>query len=231
MSLPWWSVRLVNGAADRGLIPHAALGGELRSLELRLGEGDEPDTATFEIQAPDARNARLLAQHELGAMRKRAGVRDGPDDIIWVVPLADEPESSLRFRQYAEDGIADERYDLAVALIQIHLEVQVRVLVKMVAEAAPSALLDAVSRGQQRWAPHERWLQPILEALLSVRMADCPAWADYKGPHISRRNAVVHSGQPIDADSARASLETVSQLWLWLNDAAIVAVGAPRLPY
>jgi hypothetical protein len=231
MSLPWWSVRLVNGEHDRGLIPHAALGRELRSLELWLGEGDEPDTATFEIQAPDARNARLLAQHELGAMRKRAGVTDGPDDVIWVVRLADEPESSLRFRQYAEDAITEERYDLAVALIQIHLEVQVRVLIEMVGEAAPSALLDAVCRRQQRWAPHERWLQPILEALLSVRMEDCPVWADYKGAHIVRRNAVVHSGQPIDADSAIASLETVSRLWLWLNDAAIAASRASRLPY
>jgi hypothetical protein len=79
--------------------------------------------------------------------------------------------------------------------------------------------------------PPERWLQPILGALLSVRMEDCPVWADCEGPHISRRTAVVHSGQPIDGDSARASLETVSQLSLWLNDAAIAATGAPRPPY
>jgi hypothetical protein len=120
----------------------------------------------------------------------------------------------------------EERFEMAVVAAQIHLEVQVRVLVEMTAEASSSSLLAAVISGQRRWAPHERWLQPILEALFGTRMADCPAWADYIDTHVPRRNAVVHSGQEIDSDSAKASLDTVSAFWLWLNEAATAAAGS-----
>jgi hypothetical protein len=198
----------------------------LRRVKWRLGEGDEPDTRTFEFEAPDARTARVLAQREMGEMRRRAGVRDASDGVIWVVRLADEPESSLRFREYANEAIQADNFDFAIVAIQIHLEVHVRVLVEMVAEAAPTPLLNAVIRRQQRWAPHERWLQPILEALFAVPMGDCPVWESYVKEHIPRRNAVVHTGQQIDGDSARASIEVVSALWLWLNDIATAAVGS-----
>jgi hypothetical protein len=57
-------------------------------------------------------------------------------------------------------------------------------------------------------------------------MSDCPVWGDYKDAHLQRRNAVVHRGQEIDADSAKASIDTVSALWLWLNDAATRATGS-----
>jgi hypothetical protein len=77
---------------------------------------------------------------EMAEMRRRAGVPDGPDGVIWVVPLADDAESSLRFREYAKDALDAEEYDLAVATIQIHLEVHVRVLVELIAKTQPSRL-------------------------------------------------------------------------------------------
>jgi hypothetical protein len=188
-----WSVRLVNGERDRRIsLEHRGVWPGLRRTEWRLGEGDEPDTTTFEFEAPDARTARVVAQREMGEMRRRAGVHDAPEGVIWVVRLADEPESSLRFREYASEAIEADNFDLAVATIQIHLKVHVRVLVEMVAEASPSPLLDAVIRRQQRWAPHERWLQPILEALFAAQMGDCPVWEAYVKEHIPRRNAVSH---------------------------------------
>ena len=224
--MPYWSVRLVSGAQDNGLIPHVRFVPGLRSVVLALGEDDEPDTATFELQAPDPRHARLAAEHELGEMRRRAGVAQTPSGVISVVPLANEPNSSLRFFEYAKEALQEERFDLAVAAAQIHLEVQVRLLVEMTAESSRSPLLEAMISRQSRWAPHERWLRPILEALFGVRMNECPVWTDYKQAHIARRNAVVHKGHEIDADSARESIDTVSQLWLWLNDAAAKAAAS-----
>ena len=151
-------------------------------------------------------------------------MREAP--VIWVARLADEAESSLRYLEQAKELLDDEPFDLAVVAVQIHLEVHVRVLVEMTAEAQFSPLLDAVISGQRSWGPHERWLQPVLEALFGIKMADCPVWSDYKDAHLQRRNAVVHRGQEIDADSAKASIDTVSALWLWLNDAATRATGS-----
>jgi hypothetical protein len=227
MPEPVWSVRLVNNEQDRRIAwEHRSVWPGLRRTTWLLGEDGEPDTTTFELEATDAKTARARGLDEMAEMRRRAGVPDGPDGVIWVVPLADEAESSLRFREYAKDALDAEEYDLAVATIQIHLEVHVRVLVELIAKTQPSRLIEAVTRRQQRWAPHERWLRPVLEALLEVRLDTCPVWGDYKDRHLPRRNAVVHMGQEIDADSARASIDTVSELWLWLNDAATKATGS-----
>jgi hypothetical protein len=70
-------------------------------------------------------------------------------NCLWPSLICSCAWSSARRAKYSEANVAsaritEERYDFAVALIQIHLEVQVRVLVKMVAEAAPSALLGDV---------------------------------------------------------------------------------------
>ena len=193
-----------------------------------MGDDGEPDTLTVEFAALDAQTAETLALHHMGEMRRRGGVRDGPERVVWVMRLAEEPSSSLRFLDYAKEAIDSEQYEIAVATIQIHLEVQVRVLIEMVVESNPSPLLLATTSGQQRWSPHERWLQPVLEAILGVRLADCPVWADFKGRHIPLRNTVVHGGQEVDSDGARQSIETVLNLWLWLNNAATAAVAASR---
>jgi hypothetical protein len=233
MALPYWSVRLASDDSENGLLSsdHGSPTGQgVRSVSLIGGvvDGEEPATITFELEAQDAQWARVLAQHRLGELRRRAGLdaRRSPPLVVWVARLADEPESSLRFLHQAKDSLDEERFEMAVVAAQIHLEVQVRVLVEMTAEALSSSLLAAVISGQHRWAPHERWLQPILEALFSIKMAACPAWADYIDSHVPRRNAVVHRGQEIDAESAKASLDTVSAFWLWLNKAATAATGS-----
>lgn len=231
MSLPFWSVRLSPDVGDGGVL--TTLGGRVtgqgvRSVWLQGGvtDGEEPATITFELEARDAQEARLLAQRRLGELRRRAGIAVIEAPVIWVARLADERESSLRFLEQAKELLGEERFEMAVVAAQIHLEVHVRVLVEMTAEASASPLLAAVIAAQRRWAPHERWLRPILEALFAVKLDASPAWSDYVNAHVPRRNGVVHAGQEIDADSARASLATVSDLWLWLNDAATAAGSA-----
>jgi hypothetical protein len=200
---------------------------DVRWVTLKGGvlEGEEPASLTLELQARNAQDARVLAQHKLGELRRRAGIPVRQAPVVWVARLADGHASSLRFLEQAKELLEAESFELAVAAAQIHLELQVRVLVEMIAERTGSLLLAAVIGKQARWAPHERWLRPVLEALLGVKMTDCEAWTPYEA-HVARRNGVVHAGQEIDADSAKASLDTVSALWLWLNDAATAATDA-----
>ncbi len=226
MALPFWSVRFAVETVDAGPISgvmQAAMGEGVRSIQIHeppLQEGDdEPDAFTLELEAATAEDARQVAREKLADLRARAELPSLDSAVLWVARLSDEPASSLRFLAKSEDLVRDEEYALAVVAAQIHLEVQVRILVESVAEVSASPVLEAVIARQSRWAPHERWLQPILEALFEIRFADCPSWGAYKDHHITRRNHVVHEGQEVDRAAAVASIEVVSAVWLWLNEA------------
>jgi hypothetical protein len=225
MTDPRWSVRLALEEAHAGPVSGvamAAMGAGVHNISIGrpfIHEEDEPVTFTIELEALSAKDARLIGQHKLGELHKLAGlpVRESP--VVWVARLSEEHASSLPYLDQARDFLEGELFEMAVLAAQVHLEVQVRLLVQMTAETLSSPVLDAVISRQNRWAPHERWLRPVLEALFEVKMSDYPRWADYEA-HIQRRNAVVHGGQEIDADSARTSLDAVSDFWLWLNTAA-----------
>jgi hypothetical protein len=231
MPLPRWSVRLLIAEGEAGPISGVMATGE-GVRELSIGRGpiqveDEPDAITFEIEAATADDARVRCQHRLGEFQRAVGLSVRQAPVVWVARLSDEPASSIRFLAEAESLVGDERFEMAVIAAQIHLEVQVRVLVEATAEARSSPVLDAVIAGQARWAPHERWLHPILDALLGVEIARADGWGEYMA-HVSRRNAVAHRGQTVDDASARASIVAVSRLWLWLNGVARAAsTGGP----
>ena len=77
--VPYWSVRLASNDGDNGLLSHdagTATGRGVRYISLSGGtwEGAEPPTVTFELEARNAQEARVLAQHRLGELRRRAGV-------------------------------------------------------------------------------------------------------------------------------------------------------------
>jgi hypothetical protein len=190
-------------------------------------EGHERECAleALEIRGINENDARARAQHIVGeALRKaRRPVRQHP--VVWVARLSGDPVSSLRFLEEAESRLRDEQFDMAVVAAQIHLEVQVRVLLEAAAEHTSNEGLHAVISQRPGWGPHNPRTGPIIEALFTSALADCPAWREYRA-HVDRRNAVVHMGQAIDAESARASLEAVSSLWLWLNAAASDALGS-----
>ncbi len=181
-----------------------------------IDEADEPGAFTVEIDGADPDDARVRAQHMLGELQRRAKlpVRQAP--VVWVARLSDDNPSSLRFLAEAEDLIGNEHSEMAVVAAQIHLEVQVRVLIEAAIEASSESALGVVLLERRVWSPHDRFVQAILVALFGVTVKDYPGWGDYMA-HVSRRGAVVHRGQAIDADSARASVEAVSRFWLWLN--------------
>jgi hypothetical protein len=230
MAHPYWSVRLVVDVKDYGLFtgdnwPIVFARGV---REARLGGGDrdadEPPTITLSLEAPDAQQARLLGQIRLDELRKLAGVRGGEAPVVWVARLSSDSTGSLRFLEQASELLDEERFEMAVLAAQIHLEVHVKALVDMIAEVAPSPLLDALRSGQRIWSPHDDRLRPMLDAVLGITIADFPRWAEFR-THMSRRNDVAHRGQAIDAESAKATIDVVSDLWLWLNNAATATAG------
>ena len=136
-----------------------------------------------------------------------------------MAPLVHSPESSHRFLRRAKDLISDEEFDLAVVAAQIHLEVQVTTLVRQAIEPDPSPLIKVLMARERGWPPQHEASQRVLEALFGVKVTAFPGWQDYK-THVKRRNDVVHAGASIDRESAEASLQAVSRLWLWLNENA-----------
>lgn len=140
-------------------------------------------------QLPRERRGQKL----LEVLRQEARLELRDAEVVWVAKLDSQPVSSFRFLDQATDALKSEQPEWAVVAAQTHLEIHVRVLAEQTAEAAPSALLDAIMGLQEKrqWAPHNPHLQPILEALYGVKMTECEAWSAYRA-HVSRRNAIVH---------------------------------------
>jgi hypothetical protein len=224
MVLSRWFVRLSLDEGEAGPISRvitAALRPEIHGMSIGRGpldEPDEPGTFTIEIDGANANDARVRSQHLLGELQTLAGLSKRLAPTVWVAPLSDDHPSSLRFLSEAESLIGDERYEMAVVASQIHLEIQVRVLIEAAIEAGSEKTLAIILRERPAWSPHDRIVEAILDSLLGVRVKDYPGWGDYMA-HVKRRRAVVHGGQAIDEESARASVAAVSGFWLWLSSA------------
>ena len=224
MSPPKWSVRLAVDETEGGPISLAlqqALTPDVRRITITgpVGDYDEgADVVTFELEAQDARHARILAQHLLGEVRRSAALKREQARVVWVAPMLATARSSHRFLDHARELFeSEDGYDLAVVAAQIHLEIQVKVLVEQ-ALASDSSLLTGALIGQRHtWAPHDRWMKLILEALFGFRVKDYPRWKDYE-VHLARRNDIAHRGQEVDQAAAQESIEVVEHFWLWLID-------------
>lgn len=220
-----WSVRLAIDAITNDLMNAMARSFQLRRIYLlefgaAKAEEDEPATVTMELEAVDEQEARILGQHLVGEAQAAARLPQRGSTVVWVAPLADADESSLRFLGRAKELIDDEDFDLAVVAAQIHLEVQIATLVRRAVRSDPSASVKLlVGDGDRGWPPQVPAAQRVLEAMLGVKVTTFPRWRDYT-VHLTRRNDVVHAGASVDRESAEASLRVVSELWLWLNGAA-----------
>lgn len=79
------------------------------------------------------------------------------------------------------------------------------------------AAIPPLIEARHSWAPHDRLVQALLKALFQVNVTvDYPRWKEYRD-HLDRRNDIAHRGQEVDPASARASIEVVTDLWLWLT--------------
>ncbi len=224
MSTPKWSVRLAVDERDLEPISRVlqqAFTSEVHSLTFSgpVGASDEgADVITFELEAVDARTARILAQHLLGKMRRAAGLKAHEAPVVWVAPMLPTGSSSHRFLDRARELLeSEDGHDLAIVAAQIHLEIQVKILVERAVASDSSLLTAALVDQRHSWAPHDRWIRPILQALFGIRVTDYPRWNDYQA-HLARRNDVAHRGQEVDRAAAQESIEVVEHFWLWVNN-------------
>lgn len=228
MGVARWSVRLAFDEAVSGPLSMALIdtvGNEIRAITLAGPESefdDGSDTVTFELDAPDARRARILAQHWLGEASRRSGLPVEQARVIWVAPVLASPRSSHRFIEMARTLVENEAtVDLAVVAAQIHLELHVKALItSAVADDVSPLRRVLVDDDGHTWGPQHPMAKALLKALFSVDPAnDYPRWHEYKD-HVKRRNAIGHRGQVVSMADAEASIAVVDDLWLWLNAAA-----------
>lgn len=230
MATSAWSVRLAVDEGEAGPISGAlqfALTSETHRLSVSrpsspFDEGS--DVVTFELDAEDADHARVLAQHLLGKARKAAALKQQEARVVWVAPMLPAlTRSSNRFLEQARSLLDDEEaLDLAVVAAQIHLEIQVKILIERAVADDPSRLKGAIVDQRHTWAPQDRLVSAILEALFGVRVTEYPRWEDYRA-HLTRRNDVAHRGQEVDRAAAEESIAVIEGFWLWLNDLAKTA--------
>ena len=227
-----WSIRV---QAERSEIAelssqHALLRSELRSAVFALNPEDPegPCTITVELRATSADHARVLTQHMLGEMRRAAGLSLVQMPVLWVAPLNDHPVSSHRFLAQAKDLFESEDYDLAVVAAQIHVETHMATLLRMLVEADPSPVAEALLSSRVEWTLMQSWQRDLLDALIGRPIAKSfPGWKAY-GVHVQRRNAIVHGGQVVDRRAAADSLAAAQAMWEWINAAALAALAGAR---
>lgn len=224
--IEYWSVRVLvepgESTAMSGELHHAFTS-DVRRLRHSPADSDDfngPSTITLEIRAPSANAARITAQHLLGEVRRHAGIPVAESRIVWVAPLAPELESSHRFLEAAEELLDGEQYELAVVAAQIHIELHLSTLLRMLVAADESPVARALMASRIEWTQTQPWQRDLFEHLLSVSLPKAfPEWKGYIA-HVERRNAIVHRGQVVDRESAKESLQVVSEFWRWLNEAA-----------
>ncbi len=224
MSTTRWSVRLAFEGRITNELMNAMVGAGFR-VRMHYAEFDpgseqtgEPTSVTIELDAIDAREARVLGIHLLGQAQDAARMKRDASPV-WVVPLQDAEKSSMRHLRRAKELFDEDDFDMAVVAAQIHLEVQTTTLVQHALRSDPSPLVSVFATGRRGWAPHDPIARRVLDAVLGIRITDFPRWNEYQA-HVARRNDVIHAGLPVDAESAKDSLEVTSELWLWLNAAA-----------
>lgn len=161
---PRWSVQLAVDPSESGPLSGVmsiARVAEMRGMSVAGPSPADPDgvdTVTFELETPEAKDARLLAQHLIEKMRVAAGLARlrGPTPVVWVAPMSEGWASSQRFLSTARELLDSEHYEMAVLAAQVHLELQVGILVRQAVAASGSTAIAKQTEGQRGWAPHDR---------------------------------------------------------------------------
>ena len=180
------------------------------------------DTITFELDARNAQEARIRAQHWVGEAARRRHLPVEQARVIWVAPVLESPVSSRRFIDMARDLVEiEDTADLAVVAAQIHIELHVKALITNAVKDDESPLRNVLVNDDGRtWGPQNPTTRALVKALFNVDPArDYGRWQEYQD-HVKRRNDIAHRGQSVSVEDAEASIAVVDDLWLWLGKAA-----------
>lgn len=216
-----WSVSLLLDEADAGPMS-GAIPWPLEDVrELRIGSvpgvSDLP-SMTVELRASSAEMAEDRARSIARQIRRAAGLPDAILPLAWVAPLKEDEASSNRFLDQASELLESEFFELAVVAAQIHLELQLRVLLRRAVEALGSprwAQRLLVTRGLTTLGNDLSYA--IVELLLGVDVTQLPEWTRFPA-HLKRRQAIIHEGQAVGEKDAAESVEVVRNLWTRLTE-------------
>jgi hypothetical protein len=226
--LRWWSVALVVDEADsrplsRQEIFDAMHPQGVRRISIGPSELDEPEEVAslkLELQASSATAAQQRAENLLVQARRAADLPDEVPSVAWVNPLTDDPASSVRFLDKAEELLEDEdEQDMAVVAAQIHLEVQIRTILSSAAEHSGPDWADVLLKTRGLGNLNNKLTQALIKALLGIDVKQMPEWEAYKR-HNVLRNAIVHEGQDAEEEESRSSVATVRAICIRLANAA-----------
>lgn len=168
------------------------------------------------VSAPDDEAATARAQNLIFQARRAAKLPTAVVPIAWVMPLREGTESSDRFLDQAKDLLTGETPELAVVAAHIHLEVQVKALLEHVAiETGKEVNAQAWGMGNL----NNGRCREAIRALMNLDVMQSPHWPEFDKSAL-RRNAIVHEGEPVSEEHARATLAMVQGLVAELAEAA-----------
>lgn len=229
----WWSVAFVLDETDaRPLSREEAFSamhppGIVRRVSLSDSSIDEPEDVAslkLELQAPNAAAAKQRAENLLLQGRQAVGLPDAIPSIAWITPLTDDDSSSARFLEKAEDLLDDEdELDMAVIAAHIHLEVQVRTLLKHAAEQHGPRWVNVLLKTRGLGNLNNKQTQALIHGLIGFDVTQAPDWEAFKKHHVLR-NAIVHEGQDAEPEEARSSVSAVRGLSIELAKATLEAL-------
>lgn len=220
----WWSVRLAlpDGYAGPMSGPNEPWISD-RDIRLASFDGFDSDSIDagsglmMELRAPDAPTAQARAHHIAECLAASVDLPAVEFPRVWVAPLDDSEASSQRFLDEARDLLGDDKFELAVVAAQIHLELQVKTLLRRSVRDPPLSHLDTLIKKRNVASLGNEDSQIIVKTFLGVEVKELPEWADFR-THLDRRNAIVHEGHAVSAVDAEASLEVVRRVWTRLLD-------------
>jgi hypothetical protein len=220
----WWSVRLdlPEGYAGPMSGPNEPW---VSDRDIRLASFDGFDSESIdagsglmmELRAPDAATAQARAHHIAECLAASVGLPAVEFSRVWVAPLDDSEVSSQRFLGEARDLLSEERFELAVVAAQIHLELQVKTLLRRSIRNSALRHLGPLIKKRNIGSLGNEESQIIVEAFLGVEVKQMPEWSDFRR-HLDRRNAIVHEGHAVSEVDAAASVEVVRRVWTRLLD-------------
>jgi hypothetical protein len=212
-----WSVRLLldekaaRAMSEWGWPVHESV----RAMTIGGYNGDGLDDSpfvTFELQADGPDAAEGLARRLLDVACKAVGIEAPRSTVVWVAPLRDEQPSSHRFLELAKDLFVNEHYDLAIVAAQIHLELQVRLLMKRASDRLGTAWAKRLTKNTRVGMLSNDVSTAAAELLFEIDVTQASLWPAYTA-HLNRRNAVVHEGKAMDKKAAQESINIVQALW------------------
>lgn len=181
----------------------------------------------FELPQMPVDQVFAEARNRYGAICERAGVAlPEPLEMTaagFEVFLEDQRRDS-ELLDRANDLVAQGHHDLAVIVAQTACEVLVADAMRAVARGhASDELYPWLLQRVGSYTLIDNQTRKLWNALSATSIQQEPWWSEYR-EHVRRRNQIVHEGQRVDVEAARASLAAARALFEYVEQ-TVATVG------